>query len=178
VLTTSDDKVLWLPYRGAPQTIGLLRKAATESQRDPAVRVLVEKVCENLDSKDYVSEYLALYHFLLQTCRYMRDPRTVELVRSPAVISREILKGGRPNLDCDDMSGLLASWFLSCGGSAQFATVAFRDAFYNGRRQFSHVFPQALDPRTGQWIVFDPVAAEKTPQMLTRVRAAALWPIA
>jgi hypothetical protein len=178
VTTPGNDKVLWLPYRGAPQTVGLLRRAAMDAQRDFVVRRLVEDVCSGLDSKDYVSEYQALYHTVLSRCRYMRDPRTVELVRSPARISAEILRGGRPSLDCDDMSGLLAAWFLACGGSTRFATVAFRNAFFNGRRQYSHVFPQALDPRTGQWIVFDPVAAEKTPEMLDRVVAAEVWSVA
>ena len=40
------------------------------------------------------------------------------------------------------------------------------------------MFAQALEPRTGQWIVLDPVAAEKTPEMLARVKAAAIWPVA
>jgi hypothetical protein len=158
--------------------MGVLKRAALDAQGDFTVRTLVEKVCAGVDSKDYVSEYLALYHFLLQHCRYMRDPRTWELVRSPARISADILRGDCPSLDCDDMSGLLAAWFLAVGGSTRYVTVAFKDAFYNGRRQFSHVYTQALDPRTGQWIVFDPVAAEKTGQMLQRVRAAAIWAVA
>ncbi len=177
-MPTTPESVLWLPYRGAPQTMGLMRQSAQEAQRSFVVRQVVEEVCGGLDSKDYISEYLALYYYLLQRCRYMRDPRTVELVRSPKVICQDLLAGKCPSLDCDDMSVLLASWILAVGGSARFVTVAFRDAFYEGRRQYSHVYCQAQDPRTMQWIVLDPVAAEKTPQMLGRVKAAALWQIA
>lgn len=173
-----DSRVLQFDYRGAPQTIQVMRRAALDSQSHIAVRKLAEKVCERLDSKDYTSEYLALYNMILQKCRYMRDPRTVELVKAPYVVSEEILAGGRPSLDCDDMSCLLAALIIAVGGSARFVTVAFANMFHEGRRQYSHVLAQALEPRTGTWIILDPVAAEKTPEMVSRIKAAALWPIA
>lgn len=174
----TGDKVLKLEYRGAPQTIQVMRRAALDSQSNLAVRQLAEAACAKLDSKDYTSEYLALYNLLLQTCRYMRDPRTVELVRAPYLVAQEILQGGRPSLDCDDLSAMLAALILSVGGSVRFVTVAFRNAFFNGVRQYSHVFAQALEPRSGLWIVLDPVAAEKTKDMMERIRAAAVWPVA
>jgi hypothetical protein len=178
VLKVDDSKILQFEYRGAPQTIDVMRKAALVSQSRIVVRRLAEMVCERLDSKDYVSEYLAINNFLLQRTRYMRDPRTVELVRAPYIVAEEILAGGRPNLDCDDLAAMLGAMILAVGGSVRFVTVAFRNAFYNGKRQYSHVFAQALEPRTGLWIVLDPVAAEKTDDMMARVKAAAVWPVA
>jgi hypothetical protein len=178
VLKVDDSKVLQLDYRGAPQTVDVMRRAALMSQSKLVVRRLAEYVCSSLDSKDYVSEYLALYNFLLQKTRYMRDPRTVELVRAPYVVAEEILAGGRPNLDCDDLAAMLGALILAVGGSVRFVTVAFKNAFYDGKRQYSHVFAQALEPRTGLWIVLDPVAAEKTQDMIDRVKAAAVWPVA
>lgn len=172
------DKVLSFEYRGAPQTIAVMRKAALESQTNLAVRQLAEVVCKDLDSKDYTSEYLALHNLVMQRCRYMRDPKTVELVRAPYLVCQEILQGGRPNLDCDDMAALLGALVLAVGGTARFVTVAFHNAFYKGERQYSHVFCEAHEPRTGTWIVLDPVAAEKTAEMLGRVKAAAVWPVA
>lgn len=174
----TDDKVLKLPYRGAPQTVSLLQRSALEAQNHYAVRQLAEHYCRRLHSKDYLSEYLAVYYGLMATCRYMRDPRTVELVRAPYVVAEEILRGGRPNLDCDDMSNALAALVLSMGGSARYVTVAFRNLFFRGQRQYSHIFMQAQDPRTGTWIVLDPVAAENTPKMLRTIVAAKTWPIA
>lgn len=155
-----------------------MRRAALDSQSNLAIRQLAESVCSGIDSKDYTSEYLALYNLTLQRCRYMRDPRTVELVRAPYLVAQEILRGGRPNLDCDDLSALIAALILSVGGNVRFVTVAFKNAFYNGQRQYSHVFAQALEPRSGVWIVLDPVAAEKTNEMMTRIKAAAVWPVA
>ena len=104
-----DAELLWIPdappqsrvgYSGAPQTIDVMRKAALEDHQHFETRQLAESVCEHLDSKDYLSEYLALYHFLLQRTRYMRDPRRTELVRAPYIVSKQILAGHRPSLDC------------------------------------------------------------------------------
>jgi hypothetical protein len=155
-----------------------MRKAALSDGGHFETRRLAESVCQGLDSKDYASEYLALYHFLIQHTRYMRDPRRVELVRAPYVISRQIMQGFRPSLDCDDMSTWLAAAILSVGGQPDFTTVAFQKMVDpEGNVQFSHVFCRALEPRSRVRIVLDPVAAEKTPQMLSRVKAAANWPV-
>jgi len=179
-------RLFWLPdqaptskmeYSGAPQTIAVMRKAVLEDASHFDTRQLAESVCEGLDSKDYTSEYAALYHFLLQRTRYMRDPRRVELVRAPYLVSQQIMAGHRPSLDCDDMATWLAAAVLAVGGKAEFMTVAFAKMFFEGTQQYSHVFTRALEPRTRCQIVLDPVAAEKTPEMLRRIKAAASWPI-
>lgn len=177
-MASTHDRVLKFDYRGAPQTISVMRHAALSSQEHFGVRQLAEHICQGIDSKDYVSEYLALYHYVLRACRYMRDPRTVELVRAPHVVVAELANGKRANLDCDDLSAFLAALLLSVGGRVEFVTVAFRHMFFQGERQYSHVFLRAQDPRTKQWIVFDPVAAERTKKMLGDVRAAKTWSVA
>ncbi len=177
------SELVWLPdaptskiaYRGAPQTIDVMISAALDDHKHFETRQLAESVCEQLDSKDYLSEYLALYNFLLQRTRYMRDPRRTELVRAPYIISRMLLAGHRPSLDCDDMACWLAAATLAVGGTSWFATVAFQRMVFQGALQFSHVFTCALEPRSRSRIVLDPVAAEKTPEMLARVKVAKLW---
>ncbi len=180
------SRLFWMPdepptsrvgYSGAPQTISVMRQAALSDADHFITRELAEMVCEGLDSKDYTSEYLALYQFLLQRTRYMRDPRRTELVRAPYLISQQIMNGHRPSLDCDDLSCWLAAAVLSIGGRAEFVTCAFSRLMYGDQPQYSHVFMHALEPRTRALIVLDPVAAEKTPQMLRRIKQAAIWPV-
>lgn len=172
-----EGKVLKFDYRGAPQTVSVMRRAALESQNSMPVREFCEEICGQLQSKDYLSEYLAIYHAVLQRCRYMRDPRTVELVRAPYVIARELLYGRTPCVDCDDEACFIAACVLAMGGTPRFCTVAFRDMFFEGKRQYSHVYCQAFEPRMQQWITLDPVAAERTKQMLKDIRAIKTWPI-
>lgn len=183
---STDHRLVWLPdarpsrvgYYGAPQTVRMMAKSALDDMKHFETRQLAEAVCENLDSKDYTSEYLALYNCMLQRTRYMRDPKRVELVRAPYVIAGLIMKGHRPSVDCDDLATCLAAMIMAVGGSVDIVTVAFSDIFYDGERQYSHVFVRALEPRSRTYIVLDPVAAEKTNEMLARVRAAKVWRIA
>lgn len=167
-----------MAYNGAPQTISVMRAAALADADRYDTRRLAEAVCEQLASKDYTSEYMALYHFLLQRSRYMRDPRRTELVRAPWVVSQQILAGHIPSLDCDDMATWLAAAVLAVGGRPEFMTVAFARMYFRGQQQYSHVFTRALEPRSRTQIVLDPVAAEKTTQMLGRIKAASAWPVA
>lgn len=178
MLEVNDSRVLRFPYRGAPQTVDVMRRAVLESQDHIVVRRLAEEICSGIDSKDYLSEYLAIYNFVLTHTRYMRDPRTVELVRAPYLVCEEILRGRTPCLDCDDQGTLIAALILSVGGRCSFVTAAFKRLYYQGRLQYSHVFDIAQEPLTGQMIVLDPVAAEKTRSMLNRIVASKVWPIA
>jgi hypothetical protein len=178
VRAPSHDKILQFPYRGAPQTVGVIKQAALAAQSDYAVRQLAERITERLPSKDYLSEYLAIYYFVLAHTRYMRDPRTVELVRAPDVVARELLAGHTPALDCDDQSALICALVLAMGGECRVVTVAFGNTFYKGNRQYSHVFAQAREPYSKAWITLDPVAADRTQQMIRRTKAAKIWPVA
>ncbi len=167
-----------LAYRGAPQTIAVIKQAAIEAQTKPAVRMLVEEVTKNLQSKDTISEALAFYHLVLDRTRYMRDPRNIELVRAPWIVVEEIMAGHTPGLDCDDLTALICAFASISGAECRAVTVAFRNMFYQGKRQYSHVFAQIKEPRTGKWITLDPVAGDKTKEMLNRVVAAKYWPVA
>ncbi len=155
-----------------------MHRAALDSQDKLVTRRFVEWCCQNVASKDYLSEYLAVHYCLLARCRYMRDPKTVELVKAPYLVFDEILRGGTPSIDCDDFAACEEAAILSLGGSVQLVTVAFHDMFYEGRRQYSHVFARALEPRSKTWVILDPVAAPREREMLSQVKAAAFWPCA
>jgi hypothetical protein len=158
--------------------VAVIKDAALSAQNHLPVRLLAEEICSQVPPKDYLSEALAVYNFTLAETRYMRDPRTVELVRAPHIIIAELVRGKTPSVDCDDSTALISSLILSTGGEVRVVTVAFRHAFFMGKRQYSHVFTEVREPRSNRWIVLDPVAAEKTDEMLRRVVAAKIWPLA
>lgn len=173
------------PFQGAPHTVAHIKRAALDSQSYYPLRLLAEKIVGNLGSKDYLSEILAVYYWVLNNTRYCNDPRTVELVRSPREVLKRIQtavqqldKGWRPSLDCDDMVTLLVGLFLSLGREVRIVTVAFKLVQYKGQRQYQHVYIQVREPKTLNWIVLDPVAAEKSGDMLKRVKAAKIWAVA
>ncbi len=181
-----------VPFRGAPQTVSYIRQVALQAQTQYPLRLLAEDIVGQLGSKDYLSEILAIYYWVCSHTRYANDPRTIELVRSPREglsrlmgnVSRLRTQFGsqviswKPSVDCDDLTALLAAIYLSIGREVRVVTVAFRNAFFAGKRQYSHVYLQVREPRTGQWIVVDPVAADTTSEMLSRVKAVRIWPVA
>lgn len=187
-----NQPVAWEPFRGAPHTVAQIKRLALEAQSRYPIRLLAEDIIGRLQPKDFLSEILAIYWWVVGHVRYANDPRTVELVRSPREVLARIERAvaqlrqvaadpslrWRPSLDCDDLTALFAALFLSIGREVRIVTVAFRDAFFAGKRQFQHVYLQVREPRTMQWIVLDPVAAEETPRMLSRIKAAKIWPIA
>jgi hypothetical protein len=181
----AHGRVITEPFRGAPHTVAHIKRAALEAQGYYPLRLLAEDVVGYLGSKDYLSEILAVYYWTLSHTRYANDPRTVELVRSPREILRQIKaavqrlrEGWRPSLDCDDLVTLLVALFLVLGREVRIVTVAFRSVTYKGKRQYQHVYIQVREPRTGTWIVLDPVAAEDSGQMLRRVKHVKIWPVA
>ena len=156
----------------------VIRHAALDSQKVYSTRLMAEAVCHDLRSKDYRSEILAINNFVWANTRYMRDPRTVELVQAPYKITEQLQRGLIPQLDCDDMTGYICSLLLAVGCKCRAVTVAFNNMFHLGQRQYSHVFSQGFEPKAGVWITCDPVAGMDTDQMLRRVVAYKTWPIA
>ena len=156
-------------------TVGVIRDAILRSQENYDVRKLAEDITPELRAKDYLSECLAYFHWVKANTRYMRDPRTVELVKAPWIVLKELAEGRKPQLDCDDLAALIGSLCLITGAETRIVTVAFDHAFYNEERQYSHVFAQANV--RGSWLTLDTVPA-RTYDMLNRVVAAKVWLIA
>lgn len=165
-------------FAGAPTTVALIVRYIRESQRDPAVRLFAETIIQNLSSKDYLSEILAVHNALLRYVRYSNDPRTVELVKRPEMVVKQIAAGQKPSLDCDDLVALGGALQLALGREVRAVTAAFHDSFHAGQRQYSHIYLQVREPRSNTWITLDPVAAEETGTMLRKIRALKIWPIA
>lgn len=166
------------PFKGAPQTVALIKRYALEAQSDPQVRLLAEDIVSGLGSKDYLSEIAAVYYYVCNNTRYANDPRTVELVRKPQRIVAELLSGKVPSLDCDDLVTFQSALLLALGREVRVVTIAFQKVQHQGQVQYSHVYLQVKEPRTSSWIVLDPVAAEETAAMLRQGKAYKYWPLA
>jgi hypothetical protein len=165
------------PFKGAASTVSAVREAVLKSQRVYSVRQAAEAITRGLRSKDYVSEALAIYQWVCDHTRYARDPRTIELVRAPYIVLGEIADGHTPGIDCDDLCALIAALCMSLGHRVRAVTVAQRHIFFQGERQYTHIFCQVQDPRTGAWLTLDPVA-RRADQMMRSTVAMKFWPIA
>lgn len=73
---------------------------------------------------------------------------------------------------CDDIALWIATICRQLGREAQFVTVGF-----GAPGRYSHVFSRAKEPKSGQWIVCDPVAGTDEASMLQRVSTYRIWNI-
>lgn len=163
-------------YRGIVDSVGAMRQLAADGQSHPNVRRYAERVIRKVYPKDYLSELAAIYYDVCRTSRYTRDPAGHEYVQHPAVALESRAT------DCDDQAtllrsviGSLASAGMSVGNDMQFVVAGFvKDAPPNAR--YTHVFLRVMFPKLGKYLVLDPVAGPNTPDMLSRIRTAKVFP--
>ena len=145
-------------------TIGVMQKEALKGARDLEVRNLATEITKDIPQGDYSSEMLALYYWVCQNIRYVRDPQGVEWVQSPRK-TIEFRSG-----DCDDMATLIAAMLMALGNQAEFAVVAF-----GAVPVWSHVYAQV--PTKQGKITLDPVANRMTEEMHGRTRHKREFPV-
>src|SRR3989304_1839500 len=160
------------PFRGPVTTIDtMIRQAKGDrGERSVLVRSVTESIVRELQPKDYLSEILAVRHWVASNLRYANDPLTVEWVKDPQRLVEEGLAHGTTVADCDELAELIATMVRQLGREAEFVTVGF-----GAPGRFSHVFTRVLEPRSGRYIVTDPVAGLGEATMLRRVRTYKIW---
>ena len=159
-------------FTGAPDTLQKMVKAAQgdRGERSMLVRATVEDIVAGLAPKDYLGEILAVRYWVTTHVRYANDPVHVELIKAPETILGEQLSRGIAVGDCDDIACLMGTMHLCLGREVQFVAVGFGEP-----GGLSHVFERAREPRTGAWIICDPVAGTREREMACRVTTWEVW---
>lgn len=151
-------------FHGTDDTLKMMVDYArgTEGEQNATVRQWAEAIVRLLRPKDYLSEILAIRHWCTgPQLRYANDARHVEQVKSPLRIFNEIQAYGVSNVDCDDFGCLISSLGMCLGREARLTCVGFSIP-----GDYTHVFAGLKEPRSGDWIVCDPVAGTRELEML------------
>ena len=115
-----------------------MRAYVEQYKAHPTVRFVAQELTADLPQKDFAGEVDALYYFVQNNIRYVRDVNGIETVQTP-IKTLELRSG-----DCDDKSTLLAALLQSIGFDTRFHAMGFR------RNTINHVLLEVqLD---GQWI--------------------------
>lgn len=122
-------------------TLLKMRELARIGKTRLAVRLAALALTENLHQKARLEEIGALFVFVRDEIRYIRDIRGVETIHAPDVVL-ELRQG-----DCDDKATLLAALLESIGYKTRFAAVGFKPNHY------SHVYVEVFN--NGFWIPLD-----------------------
>src|SRR5437588_9627181 len=118
-------------YRTAIRMAALIKQYAPL----PQIRQVAEQIIGHLNAYQSGDEAEAIYNFVQQNVRYVRDPLNWEYVKTPELLLREIEQYGQSAGDCDDMSVLGGTLLRSIG-----FPVAIKVTSYKPDREFSHVY--------------------------------------
>jgi hypothetical protein len=155
-------------FHGTDDTVRMMRDYALgpEGESNFKVRQWGERIIAHVAPKDYLSEILAVRAWATNRniVRYTNDARHVEQVKTPVRSLLEIEQNGVTLVDCDDIATLIGALGMSTGKEASFVIVGF-----GAPEEYTHVFCRLREPKTGEWIVCDPVAGPNELQMLQRV---------
>lgn len=159
-------------FRGPTDTLaGMVRATqGPRGERSMLVRSVTEEAVGELWPKDYLGEILAINAWVSERVIYLNDPLHVELLKDPQRLCEEILAKGFARGDCDDIAVLMATMALQVGRDAQFVVAGFGE-----KGSYSHVFARVKDPKSGTWIVLDPVAGSDVSSMLARITTYQIW---
>jgi len=159
-------------FSGSPDTLKAMVRAVhgPRGEQSILVRSVTEQIVSGLQPKDYLGEIRAVRNWVAENVRYLNDPLHVELIKDPQRIIEEVRDRGYGSGDCDDIACLECTMWLQLGRIAEFVVAGFGAAGH-----YSHVFGRAKEPKSGQWIVGDPVAGTDERTMLERITTYETW---
>lgn len=147
-----DSQMLYIDSgrEGTRQTLSLMRKAVLEGTKDPVIVMVARTLVAGVKEKDQWQESLALFKFVSENIRYVKDIYNRETILYP----RSTLQIGSG--DCDDKTVLFAALAHTIGIPSAFVAIRLP-----GRDIFSHVYPELLI--NGQWLPYELTVRGATP---------------
>lgn len=128
---------------GIRQTVDCMRQMVRAYRSDPALIQAARSAIFLTPERDELSEVHALFSFVQQHVRYIRDVHEVETLSTPdKTLAAQVG-------DCDDQSTLLATLLEAVGYPTRFVVAG-----YDAPGQLTHVYLQAH--AGGDWIDLDP----------------------
>lgn len=123
------------------ETLKLMEKLVRAGKLALPVNDMALRLTRAIPQKDYVGEVRALFSFVQNNIRYVRDITGYETLRTP---EKTLEVGGG---DCDDKSVLLAALLESIGHPTRFVAIGFEPNTYH------HVYVETLVGK--QWVALD-----------------------
>ena len=141
---------------GISQTVYKIRDAVYYGVRTPRVRALAETIVSACVERDERQELDCLRKYVLDHYRYLRDPRGVDLIKSPEVVVDEIGRLSFFQGDCDDVTAFMSSLLMSIGFPVRLVVLE-----PVGKDSFKHVYLEAFMTKAQEWLAIDCTARNK-----------------
>lgn len=128
---------------GVFHTLRLMRAMVAQARTDPSIIQAAVSAVFLAPQKDEYAEAAAVFEFVRDHVRYVRDVLAIETLTDPRMTLQRMVG------DCDDQVTLLAALLESVGYPTRFVVAGYSDD-----RNFEHVYLQTLV--NGEWIDADP----------------------
>lgn len=128
---------------GVRETLGQMRRLVRQYRVDPELRQAATSIVFLTPERDHLAEIEAVFRWVQQNVRYVRDVHEVETLSSPDKTLQ-----GRVG-DCDDQATLLATLLESIGYPTRFVATG-----YQVEGELEHVYLQVFVD--GEWLDLDP----------------------
>lgn len=160
------------PFHGPADTVHAMITAIVgpRGEQSTLVRGVKDSIIREVQPKDYFSEILAVRNYVHEKVKYSNDALGVEQVQDPERLCDQLIKYGKAVGDCDDICTLIACLCRQLGREVEIVIVGFGKP-----GSYSHVFCRVKEPKSGKWIVCDPVAGTNEATMLRRVTTVQYW---
>lgn len=129
--------------RGNFHTLRLMRAMINDGKTDPRVMQAAHSIIVSAPQYDELSEARALFVYVRDFIRYVKDVHGVETLCAPAMTLQRMIG------DCDDQVMLLCAMLEASGYPTRIVMTG-----YHGR-EYEHVYCQVF--AAGQWIDCDPI---------------------
>ncbi len=116
-------------------TLLQMKKLINESVKNYDIIEMARNIVQNVSPKDYFGEANAIYNFVRNNSRYVRDPLGVEHIQTPLVALDKWAHGEIFMGDCDDYTVLLLSLMKSIGFPVKLIAAA-----YKPDKELTHVY--------------------------------------
>lgn len=131
---------------GTSETLRLMRELVLRYKTDTHLRGVTLGLVRHTRPKDWRGEVKAVFEYVRDHIRYVRDVEGVETLQTPPVTLD--LEAG----DCDDKSTLLATMLASIGHQSRFVATGYRQP-----GDYQHVYVEAAVD--GGWLPLDATVA-------------------
>ena len=155
-------KVTRAAVRSIDERVQYIIGVARRGKRDPAVQQTVASILNRkcgfgqwcIKEKDEAGEVRAVFAFVRSKMRYMKDPRGVDVFRSPRRSATSVERGGFAGGDCDDFTAALCAYLEAAGYHTKMRVMAIKP---DGPRSFSHIIALVGLParKPSKWVPLD-----------------------
>ena len=134
-------------------TLELMASAIRQSSKNPLVRDWAVHIVQGVKQKDEWGEAEAIYHFVQNHSRYVKDPQGTEMLQSPLVAFDHWNKGVIWQGDCDDFTILILSLLKVIGFKVKLRAAAYPTIKNSNNQVLGHVY--GLVNLYGCWLPVD-----------------------